>query len=176
MGVIFTRGQEPSWVFSSPAGPVPPRTRVRRVLRPGPIPLTRPGWLRPDLDIIVLPPPARVRCSPLAPRQPPRLGEGTQPEDAREPQDAADAQYRETPAPTRHRGPVLVEVEHHAEDAGRDGAGAEAQERPDGQHRAEPRGRHGLGDPGGVDGRIAERRETVETSGHENQRERGAKI
>src|SRR3990170_407674 len=51
MGVIFTRDQEPSWVFSSPAGPVPPRSRVRRVLRPGPIPLTRPGWLRPDLDI-----------------------------------------------------------------------------------------------------------------------------
>src|SRR3989338_8960428 len=126
MGVIFTRGQAPSWVFSSPAGPVPPRSRVRRVLRPGPIPLTRPGWLRPDLDIvvaIVLPPPARVRCSPLAPRQPPRL---------------------------------------------RDGAGTEPEESPDGQHGAEPRGRHGLGDPGGVDGRIAERRETVETSGHEN--------
>src|SRR3972149_4115602 len=102
MGVIFTRGQEPSWVFSSPAGPVPPRSRVRRVLRPGPIPLTRPGWLRPDLGImvaIVLPPPARVRCSPLAPRQPPRLGGGAQPEEAREPQDAADAHAPKPPSP-----------------------------------------------------------------------------
>src|SRR4030095_12371478 len=41
MGVMRTPSQAPSVAFNARAGPVPPRSRARRVLRPRPTPRTR---------------------------------------------------------------------------------------------------------------------------------------
>src|SRR5215470_6412720 len=57
MGVTVTAGHAPTASLSSAATPLPPRARLRRVFRPAPTPLIRPGGRRRTIALrgLVLP-------------------------------------------------------------------------------------------------------------------------